>query len=99
MVKIEITLEQKASLVIISFFLIVISAILFNFWENPVWIGFLIGTIIFWALIGLITFVSFLVKFIQYTSVPEFEKTEKEKKELEIKIKELENELKELSRD
>ena len=85
----KIDLEWKILLVVISYILIGFAALLLMFWNNPIWIGVLIGIIFTMVITGLGSFVFVIVPLIRFQAAPDLAK---KNYDLELKIKEFEKE-------
>lgn len=90
---IKIALEWKILLVGASYFLIGFAALLLMFWNNPIWIGILIGCIFIWVFIGFGSFIFVIVPLIRFQAAPDLAK---KNYDLEQKIREFEKEKREI---
>lgn len=92
----KMSIEWKILIVIGAFLIIVICAILFTIWQNPIWIAFLIASIITWALLGLSAFIFVFVPLIRFQAAPDLALKNYESSK---KIRELELELERLKKE
>lgn len=87
--KIKITIEWQIIIVIVAFLIMVVCAVLFTIWQNPIWIAVLITTIIVWALLGLTAFIFIIVPLIRFQAAPDLAQ---KNYNLELRIREFERE-------